>query len=120
MTSVKMIGYRPELASAFAALNLEWIEKYFVAEKLDKEILGNPGKYIIDRGGYIYFATVQETIAGTFALLKQDEGTFELGKMAVAGSFQGKKDWQPYAAILHRRSKETEDQQADTFLEHVT
>jgi ribosomal protein S18 acetylase RimI-like enzyme len=90
MTSVKMIDYRPELASEFTTLNLAWIEKYFEAEKLDKEILGNPDKYIIKEGGHIYFAMVDEKVAGTFALLKQQDGIYELGKMAVAEGFQGK------------------------------
>lgn len=89
MTGVKMIDYRPELAGHFTALNLDWIQKYFVAEKLDKEILGNPDKYIINEGGYIYFATVDGKVAGTFALLKQQDGIYELGKMAVAESFRG-------------------------------
>src|SRR5687768_770087 len=90
MNHIQFIDYRPELARYFTELNLAWVEKYFVAEALDREVLGDPENNIIKRGGYIYFAVCDGTVAGTFALLNKQEGIYELGKMAVSESFQGK------------------------------
>src|SRR5688500_12281741 len=91
MNTVQFIDYRPELARYFTELNLAWVEKYFVAEPLDREVLGDPEKNIIGRAGYIYFDVYDGNIAGTYALLKKQEGIYELAKMAVSEDFQGKK-----------------------------
>jgi ribosomal protein S18 acetylase RimI-like enzyme len=91
MNHVEFIDYRPELARYFTDLNLAWVEKYFVVEALDKEVLGDPENNIIRRGGYIYFAICDGSVAGTFALLKKQDGIYELAKMAVSEAFQGKK-----------------------------
>jgi ribosomal protein S18 acetylase RimI-like enzyme len=76
--NIEIIGFREELADHFTMLNLAWLKKYFVVEPIDK-------------GGFIFFASFEGEIAGTFALIKIDDGVFELSKMAVDESFQGKK-----------------------------
>lgn len=86
---VDIIEYKPELAVHFEALNLAWLRKYFYVEPKDEAMLGNPQQYILDKGGSIYFATVDENIAGTFALIKIGNGIYELSKMAVDETFQG-------------------------------
>jgi ribosomal protein S18 acetylase RimI-like enzyme len=90
MTSVEIIGFRNELAKYFTELNLAWIKKYFEVEPMDEKILSDPKANIIARGVHIYFARLGEKIAGTFALLKISSGIYELSKMAVAESLQGK------------------------------
>jgi ribosomal protein S18 acetylase RimI-like enzyme len=88
---VHIIEFRDELACHFKNLNIAWLEKYFYVEPIDEEMLSNPKKYIIDKGGYIFFAEVNNEIAGTFALIKVQEGVYELAKMAVDEKFQGHK-----------------------------
>lgn len=78
------------LAKDFANLNYEWLERYFVIEPHDTEMLENPKTYIIDKGGEILFAKTNNTIAGTIALIKISDNYFELAKMAVTEQFQGK------------------------------
>jgi ribosomal protein S18 acetylase RimI-like enzyme len=90
-TNIEIICFKDELAEYFTGLNLAWLEKYFVVEPIDHEMLSNPGAYIIDKGGYIFFATLNEKIAGTFALIKISDSIYELSKMAVDETFQGKK-----------------------------
>lgn len=75
------------LAKDFANLNYEWLERYFVIEPHDTEMLENPKAYIIDKGGEILFAKTNNTIA----LIKISDDYFELAKMAVTEQFQGKK-----------------------------
>src|SRR4051812_41514809 len=91
MRPVEIIAYTPTLAHYFTELNLAWVEKYFTAEPMDRLVLGDPETHIIQQGGYIFFASVDGTIAGTFALLRKTAEEFELAKMAVDESYQGKK-----------------------------
>ncbi len=83
--------FQPELAPYFTKLNHAWIEKYFSVEPMDHKILSDPENEIIKKGGHIFFATINKDVVGTFALLKIEEGIYELSKMAVDESFHGKK-----------------------------
>lgn len=88
---IDIINYDQQYTEAFAALNRAWLQKYFVVEPIDEEIFANPKEYIVNNGGYIFFAKMDDKIVGTFALMKTEEVIFELSKMAVAEEFQGKK-----------------------------
>jgi len=89
--NLKIIGFTEDLAKYFTSLNMAWLEKYFVIEPIDSEILSDPKKNIIDKDGFIFFAKEGEKIAGTFALIKIEDHVYELSKMAVEEGFQGKK-----------------------------
>jgi GNAT superfamily N-acetyltransferase len=88
---IEIINYDEQYNREFAALNGAWLQKYFAVEPIDEKIFANPEAYIIDNGGYIFFAKIDGNIVGTFALMKVEEGVFELSKMAVEERFQGKK-----------------------------
>ena len=89
--NIELIPYTEENQKYFTELNVLWVEKYFVLEEHDKEVLYNPKANIIDKGGYIYFAKADNVIAGTFALIPVEKGVFELSKMTVDEAFRGKK-----------------------------
>jgi len=89
VNDIDIIPFESKYANDFAELNIEWLEKYFVVEPHDTELLKNCQETIIDKGGYIFFARSSNTIAGTFALIKVANGIYELGKMAVSPAFQG-------------------------------
>lgn len=78
--------YQPD----FKRLNVAWIETYFQLEEKDLQTLNNPQTYIINQGGHILVALYQGEVVGTCALLKIDEATYELAKMAVGPKAQGK------------------------------
>ncbi len=88
MSEVEIVDFRPEYREYFKTLNLEWLEKYFTVEPVDREVLWNP-EMILDDGGAILFARVDGDIVGTCALQKQD-GKWELTKMAVTEAHQGR------------------------------
>ena len=88
---VHIIEFRNDLVEHFKNLNIAWLQKYFYVEPIDEVMLSDPKKYIIDKGGYIFFAEVNNEIAGTFALMKVQDGVYELAKMAVDEKFQGHK-----------------------------
>ena len=88
---IEIVGYRDDLAQYFTSLNIAWLERFFVVEPIDHEMLSNPKKFIIDKNGFIFFAKANGKIAGTFALIKIEDGIYELSKMAVEESFIGRK-----------------------------
>ncbi|WP_231517634.1 GNAT family N-acetyltransferase [Alteromonas stellipolaris] len=86
------LDYTPELAPHFDRINREWITKMFRLEAVDEAVIGNPQLNIIDEGGYIWFAKHPDLgIVGTCALMKKDEGVFELTKMGVVSEARGLK-----------------------------
>jgi DNA-binding MarR family transcriptional regulator/N-acetylglutamate synthase-like GNAT family acetyltransferase len=89
-TSVEIINYKPEYKNYFRDLNYEWLNKYFSVEKADQIILENPEDEILNNGGTIYFAKIDNEILGTAALIKHPDDIYELAKMAVTEKAQGK------------------------------
>ena len=87
----EIIEFSDEYSEYFRALNVAWLQKYFVVEPIDHEMLSNPKKFIINKNGFIFFAKADGKIAGTFALIKIEDGIYELSKMAVEESFIGRK-----------------------------
>lgn len=85
-----IIPFEAKHTNQFHDLNIAWLEKYFYVEDHDREVLENPQNYIIDNGGYIFMAEYQNKIAGTVALINENEG-FELSKMAIDPKYQGLK-----------------------------
>ena len=89
---IEIIPFNIKYSKDFYKLNIEWLKKHFYVEPYDEDVLSNPDKYIIDKGGYIFFAMLNSNVVGTVALMPiQDEGTFELTKMAVSPEHRGHK-----------------------------
>lgn len=89
MKPIEIIEYSEENKDHIKILNLEWLEKYFRVEPIDLVQLSDPQNEIIGKGGLIYYAFVDGQIVGTAALMKIDDSTYELGKMAVTERYQG-------------------------------
>tara|TARA_R100000935_G_scaffold51378_1_gene77813 strand:- start:1493 stop:1951 length:459 start_codon:yes stop_codon:yes gene_type:complete len=88
---MEIVFYTPKYAKDFKDLNIAWLEKYFWVEPHDEDVLGDPEKHIIQPGGMIFFVKENKEIIGTVALMKIEDAVFELTKMAVTPSAQGKK-----------------------------
>jgi DNA-binding MarR family transcriptional regulator/N-acetylglutamate synthase-like GNAT family acetyltransferase len=71
-------------------INLEWLNKYFEVEEEDTRALEDPESYYIKNGGEIFFAIMDNNVAGTCAVKKINRKLFELSKMAVSELYQGK------------------------------
>ncbi|HTL09700.1 MAG TPA: GNAT family N-acetyltransferase, partial [Chitinophagaceae bacterium] len=89
-TNMEIIDYEARYHEDFRKLNLEWLEKYGLAESHDLMVLDDPQGTIIDRGGCIFLAREDGIIIGTAALMKEHEGVYELAKMSVAPAFRGR------------------------------
>lgn len=87
---LKIISFKTQYSADFYNLNIEWLKAFFVVEPYDEEVLSNPYKYIVNKGGHIFFAKLNEAIVGTVALMPTKEaGVFELTKMAVSPNHRG-------------------------------
>jgi len=88
---VRIVGFEPRWRETFATLNIEWLERWFVVEEYDREVLGNPEKHILAKGGHILFAVDEAGHAlGTVALKHEGDGVYELTKMAVSPVARGR------------------------------
>ncbi len=87
---VRLVPFEDRHAAEFRALNLAWIEQHWTPEAEDYAVLDHPRAAVIDRGGYIVMAECGDLVLGTCSLLRKDEDTWELAKMAVAASARGR------------------------------
>ncbi|PWG04494.1 GNAT family N-acetyltransferase [Polaribacter aquimarinus] len=85
---LNIISFEKKYASHFYNLNVEWLKKYFYVEPYDEKVLSNPKKYVLEPGGFIFFAKYNNEIAGVVSLINQ-KTFFELSKMAVSPKYQG-------------------------------
>jgi len=100
---LQIIGYESAHQPWFEKLNREWIERHFWMEPLDVEVLQHPDKHIIEQGGAILMARLDDEIAGTVALKWVAPGVYEFTKMAVDERFRGRKIGQRLAdSALHK------------------
>ncbi len=90
-SEVEIIPFEPRYREDFKRLNVEWLEKYFLVEPIDEEVLSNPETRILAPGGRILLARYEGEIVGTCALIQDGPGRFELSKMAVTPRRQGLK-----------------------------
>ena len=85
----KIIDFEDRYQPAFAALNYAWIEKHFTVEQIDRDSLDHPREKIYKTGGHILLVQCGEEIVGACALIKIEDGYFELAKMAVSEKHRG-------------------------------
>ena len=88
--NLEIIAYQPEFAKDFYSLNVAWLEKYFYVEPYDEKVLSNPQEYVLDPGGFIFFAKYNNEIVGVVSIINQ-KTFYELSKMAVLPKYQGLK-----------------------------
>ena len=88
MSNIIIVEYNSSHQAYFEKFNRDWIEKYFEMEPVDEFVLTNPGEAILKPGGAILMAEYDGEIAGTVALKKIDDYSYEFTKMAVDERFR--------------------------------
>lgn len=94
MKDPRIVGFESRWRDDFARLNVEWLQRWFVVEPVDREVLGDPETHILAGGGQVLFALETddaggEHAVGTVALKHEGAGVYELTKMAVAPEARG-------------------------------
>lgn len=103
---LQIVDYRPAYKKHFAALNRQWLEKYFTVEQSDARLLADPNGRIVKRGGAILFAVLDGEVVGTAALIRHGEDTWELAKMAVIRTARGRGIGEALARAVIDRARE--------------
>ena len=106
MNPIKIINYRPDHQPWFEKFNRDWIEKYFVMEAIDEFVLTDPEEALLKPGGAILMAEYDGEMAGTVALRKVDDSTYEFTKMAVDKNFQRKGIAEALSYASFKKAKE--------------
>ena len=128
LQQLRFHAFRPDFASAFKAINVEWLNEMFEVEASDLATLDHP-QAILDHDGQIYFAELMNTarpddlsapsdpvnlyqIVGCVALKRilpplaePAEGLFELTKMGVFQRARDRKVGEPL--LLHALEQAT-------------
>ena len=92
MKTIEIVPFDTIYSQTFYHLNIEWLQTYFYVEPFDEEVLSQPEKYIINKGGHIFFVKCDDALVGTVALMATDNAlVFELTKMAVLPDLRGYK-----------------------------
>ena len=81
--------FQPGDEESFRTLNEEWIQRYFRIEPKEVEVLNHPKEKILDEGGRIFFAVIDDECIGCVALRRMSSDEFEVAKMAVRPAHQG-------------------------------
>ena len=90
MNDISIIPYSPDYQADFKRLNIEWISRFFTVEPHDLEQLDHPEIHVLSNNGQIFFARIGDEIVGCVAMVNVGESVFELAKMAVSPTIQGK------------------------------
>ena len=85
---IEIVPYESKYHREFRELNLEWLEKFNLAESHDLEILDDPEGMVIAEGGCIFLAMEGGKVVGTAGLYKENDKEYELVKMAVLPEYR--------------------------------
>jgi DNA-binding MarR family transcriptional regulator len=89
---LRIRDYDDSLAGDFYRINEQWVSSMFTMEENDRRILEDPRGMIVDRGGVVCFVEAAGLgVVGTCALIRIEDGVFELTKMGVLESARGRK-----------------------------
>jgi len=104
---MQILPYTDALAPHFERINTAWIEDMFVLEDHDRHVLAHPREVIVDRGGVILFAAIDDDrIIGTGALMPTEPGAYELTKMGVLSEARGSGAGAALLAALIARARD--------------
>lgn len=115
---IEIVEYSSEWKEAFKQLNLEWLTKYNLCEEADLIVLNDPQGMILDKGGFIFLAKEENEIRGTAALINEGHGTYELAKMSVTESMQGRGISKQLLEACLEKAKQTGAKKIELFSNH--
>ena len=84
---IKIIKWEDRFAKAYIDLSIEWLEKYVSVEPGDLEIIEHPYEAVLNNGGMIWFALLDNTPIGTVTMIKSND-SYEVAKLAVTEKYK--------------------------------
>lgn len=83
----KIIKWEDRFAKAYIDLSIEWLEKYVSVEPGDLEIIEHPYEAVLNNGGMIWFALLDNTPIGTVTMIKSND-SYEVAKLDVTEKYK--------------------------------
>lgn len=114
----EIIEYESKYQPDFYRLNITWLDKYQLTETHDVDILNDPEGMIINKGGFIWLAKDGDAIVGSAALIKETDDIFELAKMAVDDTHQGKGISKLLITVCIKKAKAIGAKKLELFSNH--
>ena len=84
---IKIAKWEDRFAKAYIDLSIEWLEKYVSVEPGDLEIIEHPYEAVLNNGGMIWFALLDNTPIGTVTMIKSND-SYEVAKLAVTEKYK--------------------------------
>ncbi|WP_396290410.1 GNAT family N-acetyltransferase [Curtobacterium sp. KT1] len=103
----------PADAEAFRVLNEAWITQFFALEDEDRKFLGDPVGHVVEPGGAVFVARLDDQVIGCIGIVPTTPGVFELVKMAVGPGHQGHGTGRKLIAAALDRARELGAQRID-------
>lgn len=85
---MKVIEYQEKYKKDFVKLNTQWVERYFVMEDADLEVLEHVDD-LLKSGAMIYFAVEEDQVLATCMAMPLDGDVWEICKLAASGQYTG-------------------------------
>lgn len=85
---MEIIKYQEEYKKDFIALNTAWVEKYFVMEQEDRNILYHVDE-LLKKGSMIFFALEDHHVLATCMVMPCGNHSWEICKLAANERYQG-------------------------------
>ena len=86
---MQIVRYQNKYKNDFIKLNTAWIEKFFVMEPADVEMLNN-AEELLKKGAMIFFALENEKVISTCMVIPLEKNIWEIAKLATDENSQGK------------------------------
>lgn len=85
---MQVIEYQEKYKKDFVKLNTQWVERYFVMEDADLEVLEHVDD-LLKSGAMIYFAVEEDQVLATCMAMPLDGDVWEICKLAASGQYTG-------------------------------
>ena len=85
---MKIIKYQEKYKNEFMQLNLAWIERFYIVEQTDIDMLMHIDEHI-KKGAMIYFAVEGEVVLATCMIEPHKDDIWEICKLASTGQYTG-------------------------------
>ncbi len=86
---IQIVDYQPQHKQRWKEINEAWIKKHYNMEEIDHQHCSNPEESILAGGGQILIALEGDEVVGTVGLIKDDDASYEMIKMAVDERYRG-------------------------------
>lgn len=86
---MRLITYDQQYRQDFIDLNIAWLERFFMVEPVDQEMLDHVDEYI-DQGGMVYFALDEyDQVLATCMVIPLENYIWEICKFAAIHQYTG-------------------------------